>query len=701
MAEDHPRFEGVPSEVRWRSFLSQLALRWYYVRRRALAQSLGVMMLVYGLLVLTAICFRTAFVTFSAYYEGVNRQIRSSSAQGEPRSDLEYPAVIAAVLAPLNDDRERWTLDQRAPSELAAARALMKTFDSLAEFTLAARREEIEVKGSVSVRDFQSELPNLVAPGIRLPASQAWHERIERHFLDFVQGEKTPIRAATEDEMKALVPRVRLQGRVGLQGGPGHRVLSMRTKLLVPSTFDGVVRTRGKGGATPLEYADEGVARAATLSLLLEDVLALGDSMPRCADSTGTRPEMVQAYFISDRSVLRIWPLDYPMNLPVNRYWAGAHYFARFYERSHALEDTFETRPYLDVGGHGLVTTLVRVVEDRSSVDEAKVFGIIAMDFLLPIDEYLDALAEQNMFLEIHQLRVAHGSSLVGPGGASPGELLKARHTFGRTIAVNTLWRSVEDLPLRRRISNHAAAAGPSESITKLAIIGKGREPEFLLPVASNYRGRDIYLIVQPRAPRLPADVYSVAGLGVACLLTALGLLLYWNHQAGREYDELCRATAIRNLDTALIEVDEDDGICAGNLVAEWLLDTTLPQWGERRDAQGIVRRFCDLIAPWIVSLPVGQHAEEGMELPAPVRYRDRIPAERRLGRPSTYLAIVAETGRVIQVTGAPVLVGARIGRPEIPRTTGSLTPVSDALAARVRATVTRAIETHWDDPRA
>src|SRR5678816_1059319 len=76
---------------------------------------------------------------------------------------------------------------------------------------------------------------------------------------------------------------------------------------------------------------------------------------------------LVQAYFISVDSVLRLWqrtPLDPHRHFPPANLWAAAPYFTDFLRPEAAEQLT--TPLYLDVGGQGMVRTKCSAIERRT-----------------------------------------------------------------------------------------------------------------------------------------------------------------------------------------------------------------------------------------------------------------------------------------------------------------------------------------------
>jgi PAS domain-containing protein len=117
---------------------------------------------------------------------------------------------------------------------------------------------------------------------------------------------------------------------------------------------------------------------------------------------------MVQAYFISPDSLLRIWSYrhtDVCKEFSKTRLWAAKSYFAQFWEGPQ--EESYSTLAYIDYGGNGLVRTTCHSVElprvlpgrtgGQTDFPRGHFLGILCMDFKLS-DEQVRLMQRQLFF---------------------------------------------------------------------------------------------------------------------------------------------------------------------------------------------------------------------------------------------------------------------------------------------------------------
>lgn len=595
--------EAVPGDTQWRAFVRQFTRRLRFTAREAPGQAMGILSLCVVLLALAALSGRTAYLLFTEYYEAVQAQVSSITRQAEPRSDLEYPAVTSAVLAPVNANLSKWSIDSLAPANGHRARAILRTAQLLMETAVdagAAGPDVTDPTLSATIEHIGREAGFARTAG--------WTESALEHVRMVHDAPLGSVRAIPPDS--TLPVRVRLQGPFGTELGARLPSLGASTTLLIPSTFllprwllSSPEPRERSGVADSIRHE---MLTAVAVSRLLEDALSLclpPDSARSGADENA--PEIVQAYFISDRSVLRIWPAQDPNQLGVNRYWAAAHYMQQFYSKEFEGKDWYESPPYIDLGGNGIVRTMCQTVSAAYRQRPGRLVGIVAVDYRLPTTVYLDSLAEHNMLFELHQMAVPSGSTLGDVTNEEQVELLRAARANGRRHPPHKpRWgpaRSGDRARLLDLARQYAARVTPAEARSRLGLLRGFPDPVFILPLARGPGGAMRFLLLEPRTPRLPADVYAYGLLGIVLLVTASGLLVWWNRHATGELERLRQATFIRNLQCGVIRVDADGYIVEANQVCEWLFGVTMEQHGERAPDLRGRRKFRDLIGDWII----------------------------------------------------------------------------------------------------
>jgi hypothetical protein len=235
------------------------------------------------------------------YRERLTKEIEKAlKARHEPRRDEERVGVLAAVLGPLNR--------ADAPATPACGEGGCSSDRVLATFTYLADLAQHE-PGSIDagIARLRERLQGF-ASSMSDKSWDAWAGGVRRHVAwaaAAIAGKVAhdePKPAFCDRHLRPTLDMSKPLERLGCE--PSASGVS----LVVPATLDG----SGPGDSSP-KYSD-GVNRAISLSRLLEDAVdAAVGCVPRkpaadaCKRDGGERDALVQAYFISPESVLRIW----------------------------------------------------------------------------------------------------------------------------------------------------------------------------------------------------------------------------------------------------------------------------------------------------------------------------------------------------------------------------------------------------------
>jgi hypothetical protein len=430
------------------------------------------------------------------------------------------------------------------------------------------------------------------------------------------------------------------------------------------------------------------LSTAAIASLFLEDAMRLhlpvGFLNGAACDSLSA---IVQIYFISERSVLRIFPARPLQELPPNRYWAAAHYFQRYFAASAAGEVRFDSPPYIDIGDQGVVRTLSRVVPSLNRSDSSGVFGVLFIDYKLPEQRFLDELARHNIIFDLKVLRLQGTEGLRQLRAGAGYTLLQASTSPARRPVTGVpLWRPVEDTNLIHSVAAYAAGLEPGAENHTLGRFGGQEHPTFVLPLGT--KPTRTFLIVTPQPPHMPWDVYVYGLLATVLLVTSASALVNWRGVARLQLERFENQTFRRNLPVGVLRLDHRDAVLDANQVAEWALGATLQQEGEQGESDSEHRTFGSLVEPNILIVrrldtrgwpmagefeivPYKKHLRQGREWPTGCTYFAVTRLDARTTDDVTVPsgAVDNEAGsnpsmerRVIQVSEAP-----NIGEPPLP----------------------------------
>jgi hypothetical protein len=639
-------------DTRWRSFWRQFTRRWSYVRREARAQTLGMFVFVLVLLTAGALCARTAMVLFRRYSQAVQGQLESAVAQGEPRADIEFPAVTAAVLAPINQHLDQWSWNSLAAGDAAcrghqvletAAQLMSAGLALLHDREVAGRRAQPLPRGKPIPSADLAFVLSRVDAGLLEHAPRGWVDSVAAHAGLLLTGDRAFVQPLPPDSVH-IPPRQYAQGWIGTQISTRALNDVALTSLLVPSTFVIAPKPNREDAA----WGD--LSTAAIASLFLEDAMRLHLPVSfltgAACDSLGS---IVQIYFISERSVLRIFPARPLRELPPNRYWAAAHYFQRYFSASAAGEVRFDSPPYIDIGDQGVVRTLSRVVPSLNRSDSSGVFGVLFIDYKLPEQRFLDELARHNVIFDLKVLRLKGTEGLRQLRAGAGYTLLQASASPARRPVIGVPpWRSVDDPNLIHSVAAYAAGLEAGAENHTLGRFGGQEHPTFVLPLGT--KPTRTFLIVTPQPPHMPWDVYVYGLLATVLLVTSASALVNWRGVARLQLERFENQTFRRNLPVGVLRLDHRDAVLDANQVAEWALGATLQQEGEQGESDSEHRTFGSMIEPNI--LIVRQLDSRGWPMEGEsevVKYKTHLRQAREWPTGCTYFAVTRLDSRTTE----------------------------------------------------
>lgn len=392
---------------------------------------------------------------------------------------------------------------------------------------------------------------------------------------------------------------------------------------------------------------------------------------------------VVQIYFISPDSLLRIWTsrqTDVCGEFPKARFWASKNYFSQFWDGDPT--ENHSTLAYIDYGGNGLVRTSCHAIELPSNIPghnraladypRGHFMGILCMDFKLSDKQV--ALMKRQLFFETADVnfpvRGTHDLQdivvkLVPPefkteaqepvrtpqppstaktttqpvGAAAAGADPTSSAAAARPTSV-----AKDEAVLHAAIVMQASTLDPAKvqerlyedlknvdthkllrEITRVTYMGK---PAFLLPLGES-NGSFHGLFFFPRSPVLPFWVTFIGFLGVLCG-GASSAAFFYNWRSQTKITELRkRISLFRNLQVGVVQVDPSDYIVECNDRAEELVGRKLPKPGVGLEAP---LNFQQLF-PFRVRLQHGRYE--------PIT-SDEINGLRKSGKASSYWACLS-----------------------------------------------------------
>jgi PAS domain-containing protein len=276
-----------------------------------------------------------------------------------------------------------------------------------------------------------------------------------------------------------------------------------------------------------------------------------------------TGPTLVAAYFVSVDSIFEYETRDGKTDvkgLSSAKLWADRPYFAQFLNDPDAHRVYSDTRPYVDIAGHGIVYTKCIPLRPRITFE-----GIVCGDFVLP---------------------AAQVSRLVGVLKTFPildADLVRFRSEGAGTVQIEGEPSSDQVLRRHRRIVEawHQKQIRDLETDTEVGIDDEGEtKPAYLVPLGVLSDGIPAAILMEfggvgPFGTRWTLTLTAVAFFIIA--------LLAYQSGAGKSRAVAKREnilSRLRSLMIGVIETDDANNITAANDRAEELLGRALPTFG-------------------------------------------------------------------------------------------------------------------------
>jgi hypothetical protein len=282
-------------------------------------------------------------------------------------------------------------------------------------------------------------------------------------------------------------------------------------------------------------------------------------------------PKLVQAYFMSVDSVLRIWdPRRDPMPLPANRLWSQAMYFSALLNSDRPF---IESGVYVDTGGNGLVRTycypfsVTRVLSDKA--ERTSFDGGFCFDFGLPSDkEVYESLLEtlnSNPLVEAEVVRLELAES---------GHVSGMRKLDGEAINDEILGVRTADLESNIVQGHDFVDAGHYVTYHEVSSV------QMVLVPLSRWDDRTVIaFVMRPRGLKPPSTLIIS---GAIAAFSLLGVIVTVFRLGGSRRESVLDAqlARLRSLPVGVIETDLNHYVTAANDRAEELVDRVLPKIG-------------------------------------------------------------------------------------------------------------------------
>jgi PAS domain-containing protein len=613
--------------------------RWRRLRvlnRQAMNEGVWAFVLSMVLATTAAILLRVYIMNQLALSREITKEVSTTiGTEQEPSDDVSRTGLVSAALAQVNSANRNWGCSpvtsplQTSTQELESCKAIDRLADHVDK----------------SIRDIHSG-------GITASEQQELDEWTER------------LRTAAVDERND-----------GLCAPPASGGWAY---VLVPRQL-----ARAASGET-----QKRILRAIRFSAALDRGL---DELARDVDVSpsnrgGKAAELVQSYFISSESVLRIWnrgQLNACRSFSPTRLWASKSYFEPLWQTDVLLKRTLA---YVDYGGNGLVQTTCKPIRDPDTIgNEAgkyrSLLGIVCSDFRLDIntDRRVLRAVTRHLFFQtaLVQFRI-----LSGP--VSPRDISVSPTTSSDTQVAGTPLGEHGSDPRETAIDEQDApysisdiqnavsriAQNPTEEMRRnITKVPFGNEVEgFLLPIEAPENVISALLFV-PRSPRLPASEQAFAVIALFIIAGSVAAAYSGWSQAQEVKGSKSRLAMLRNLQVGIVQVDAEERILASNDRAEELFGCELPKFGFELSGPEVT--FDQLIEAETVIRIVPEH-----ERPSPHEKWEssklKEAKEMRLrGQESSYYAKLRRgkyLGGWIRVSATPMMLARRERRRDVAR---------------------------------
>ncbi|HEY3744034.1 MAG TPA: hypothetical protein VGL53_29520 [Bryobacteraceae bacterium] len=450
-------------------------------------------------------------------------------------------------------------------------------------------------------------------------------ELFEKRMDQELQAKPPAAIAAVEGETFDIVPmkkrepeyRPELAEGVVCQEGP-------RTAVMVPAQM------RRPDG----QHFSPRIEQAARLSANLEKAL---DDLASSFPQKKLPGSLVQAYFISPDSLLRIWSKRGHVQceeFDAPRLWAAKDYFSYFWDNP--KQHDYSTAAYIDYGGNGLVRTRCHAVElprTNKNLPNGELLGVVCMDvkwrpdqeailhrhlffetarvtFALPDDNDLEHLSVEvlqnnrphtpEQQPKVVELTGPINAGIVGTCCNSSAAIAVEKDDLKPTaldLALDMQKNSLTVEEIREGLHSELKNVNQRALLREITRIPFRGKKAFVLPLGL-MDGHFDGLFLYPRSPGLPASDQGFLVIGLLSIGAALSAGVYSWRISPKATELRNRLALFRNLQVGVVLVDATDSILESNDRAEELFAKKLPKPG----APGLRLRFQHLIRDRLVA---------------------------------------------------------------------------------------------------
>lgn len=316
---------------------------------------------------------------------------------------------------------------------------------------------------------------------------------------------------------------------------------------------------------------------AARRSLALRSLTDLiGKSVTKSSAVADDLPTFKAFYFISLDGVLRIVP-GIQADLDAHRLFNSPTYFAETLavrERPECHSNTlrrYDSRPYLDLNGNGLVSTLCyRVKKDKGGL----VAGIFCEDMGLPRKNIYEPLAHSNLFsVRLVRAETSHGSATL----TSPPVVCD---TAGFPCPNQSFHPDDSDIPEIKKAAQQwweqYRTKGQISGAAEVAILKKNKYTYAAAVVGDMYNEKKVYEVAILRLLPHPFDGWLYLVGATLCTIGVIVLIALMRLRQDRERESVL----LRGLKLGVLRLDSNQVIVGANACAEALLNHKLPRLG-------------------------------------------------------------------------------------------------------------------------
>jgi PAS domain-containing protein len=367
-----------------------------------------------------------------------------------------------------------------------------------------------------------------------------------------------------------------------------------------------------------------------------------------CANAAGDGAgELVQTYYISPDSILRIWsPRISEERFPPNRLWSQGPYV---FKLLNSEDDHVKTQVYVDTGGNGLVRTYCYPIEVPVQMRHADIAGNTVSHDAAPtrdrifeggvcfdvalragsvgIKKLLEQL-DRNPLVEsqLITIRLSQDNRVDGLSFAS-GEPIGAEILGLSSTELRSSLFEREDTEVGHYVTSHEVAG----------------VPVVVIPIARQSNRAVAALVMRPRGLRPPKSLV-ISSVTASFSLLGTGIALFLLGASRRESELDGQVARLRSLPVGVVETDLRHNVIAANDRAEELVHRKLPKIGVSEHVPTV--KFESLFEESVYLIETeGINPDNAKSVELRRISRDELRARRLAGARSQYYAKVKSPG--------------------------------------------------------